>query len=374
MHIELQEYHRRLRCVREVMKEDELGALLIYSWKRGGTRYLAGYYPNYVANVALAVVPLHEDPTLFIRFPFDLDRAKRMCWFADVRASGNLEAIASDAADRICDRRLHRARIGLVDGDETMSELPYKIHDGLKNLLPQATLVDACQLLLSIRLIKSPSEFTMLRKAAEVTDRAVRAASEILAPGVNEYEVIASAEAAARAAGAAQSLVVISGDSSRDLVGPPRNRTLTPGTTAVVEAAVEVGGYWTQVARTFPVGEPTLEQRNVYAAVREAYAAAVEASHPGIALREVSQAATRVLEQSGYADYVEHDIGHGIGLDLPEPPSVDGDSQEFLQDGMAVVLHPAVRVSGTGGAFLGGTVLLTETGPAAIHHIPERLL
>jgi Xaa-Pro dipeptidase len=64
-------------------------------------------------------------------------------------------------------------------------------------------------------------------------------------------------------------------------------------------------------------------------------------------------------------------MGHGIGIDLPEPPRIEDADLTRLEAGMALVVHPAVRVPGVGGAFLGGTVLVGEDGPEAIHSIPE---
>ena len=79
------------------------------------------------------------------------------------------------------------------------------------------------------------------------------------------------------------------------------------------------------------------------------------------------------MEENGYADYIEHDAGHSIGLDLPELPRISLTTEVPVKVGMALVLHPAVRVPDVGGAFVGGTVLITEDGPVPIHQIPEVL-
>jgi Xaa-Pro dipeptidase len=64
-------------------------------------------------------------------------------------------------------------------------------------------------------------------------------------------------------------------------------------------------------------------------------------------------------------------MGHGIGIDLPEPPRIEPEDLTRLEPGMALVIHPAVRVPGVGGAFLGGTVRIGEDGPETLHTIPE---
>jgi Xaa-Pro dipeptidase len=365
------EYAARLSRVRGAMADAGLDALLVYSWKRGQVHYVSGYIPNYLANVAMVVVPQDRDPTLFIRFPFDLDRARAMCWFDDVRASGDVGALGRDATARLRELGLDQGRIGLVTGDGVMDELPYTLFQGLKDELPAATFSDARALMMDIRLTKSAAEFELLKGSAAVADAAIAAGEEALAPGVNEYQVVATVEAAARAAGGENYLVAIAGEGSRELIGPPEDKPIKPGAVVILEIAVRVRGYWTQVARAFVAGQPTSEQRAIYQAVYGAYRAAADAARPGTTLEAVDGAARAALSAAGYADYIEHDTGHGIGLDMPEPPRVEAGAEAPIQAGMALVLHPAVRVPGVGGAFVGGTVLISEDGPLPIHTIPE---
>jgi len=353
------------------MADAGLDALLVYSWKRGQVHYVSGYVPNYLANVAMVVVPQNQEPTLFIRFPFDLDRARAMCWFDDVRASGDVGALGCDAAARLRELGHHRGRIGLVTGDGLMDELPYTLFQILEDELPAATFSDARALMMDMRLIKSPAEFELLKASAEVADAAIAAGGGILAPGIREYQVVAAVEAAARAAGAENYLVAIAGEGTQELIGPPEDKPIKPGSVVILEIAVQVKGYWTQVARVFVAGQPTPEQRAIYRAVYGAYRAAADAACPGRTLEEVYGVAHAVLSAAGYADYVEHDMGHGIGLDMPEPPRVEPGAVTPIQPGMALVIHPALRVPGVGGAFVGGTVLVTEDGLLLIHTIPE---
>lgn len=371
MAIAQEEYVARLSRIRRAVTDTGLDALLVYSWKRGQVHYVSGYVPNYLANVAMVVVPKDWDPTLFIRFPFDLDRAQAMCWFDDVRTSGDVGAVGRDAAGRLRELGLDRARIGLVTGDGFMDELPYTLFRVLEDELPAAVFSDARALMMDIRLIKSPAEFELLKASAELADAAIAAGKEALAPGVTEYQVMAAVEAAARAAGGENYLVAIAGDGTRELIGPPEDKPIEPGSVVILEIAVQVKGYWTQVARVFVAGQSTSEQRAIYRAVYRAYQAAADAARPGRTLEEVDGAAHAALSAAGYADYVEHDTGHGIGLDMPEPPRVEQGAKTPIQAGMALVLHPAVRVPGVGGAFVGGTVLITEDGPLPIHSIPE---
>jgi Xaa-Pro aminopeptidase len=350
-----------------------LKGLLVYSWKRGQIRYVSGYTPNYVANVGMVVVPLDGNPTLFIRFPFDLERARVMCWFDDVRDSGNMPAMVQDVISRLSELHLDHASVGIVGGDNTMDELPYTLFKQLQDALPAVRFRDVRKLLMDIRLTKSPAECSLMRRSASVADAAIAASEKVLAPGVSERSVVAAAEAAARSLGAEDCLIAIASRSAEEQIGPPEDKSLESGQLAILEAAVQVDGYWTQVARTFSIGEFTPQQASIYRTTYDAYRAAVEAAVVGVPLSRIREAAWAVVRAAGYADYIRHDMGHGIGLDLPEPPKIEDGAKAPVQAGMALVLHPALRVPQIGGAFVGGTVLITERGPVPIHHIPEGL-
>jgi Xaa-Pro dipeptidase len=374
MGIDVEEYQQRLKTIRASMVEHELDALLIYSWKRGQVRYLTGYTPDYIANVAAVVLPLEGEPAMFIRFPFDLERARLACWFESVRASGDLSGIGRDVVCRFLDCGLgDGTRIGLVTGDGVMDELPYTLYQQIDAGLPQVEWVDARGLVMDARLIKSPAEFAALRQSAQVADAAVEAARAMMKPGAEEFLAVAAVESAARSRHATAWLSSVAGRASQELIGPPEPEALPNDDMTIVEFAVEVEGYWTQVARTLAPGQPTEQQKAIYHAVYRAYRAELNACRPGAALGDIARAAENSFAASGFRDFSEHDYGHGIGLDMPEPPRIGIDDTATVQPGMAMVLHPALRVPGIGGAFVGGTVLVHPDQTEEIHVIPADL-
>ena len=91
------EFRQRLKNVREAMVRQKFDALVVFSQKRGHITYLSGYHPNYHTNFALMLVTAKRDPTLWIKFAFDLPRAKATSWLEDIRAgaSDNAGAIGS---------------------------------------------------------------------------------------------------------------------------------------------------------------------------------------------------------------------------------------------------------------------------------------
>lgn len=356
------------------MDQEGLDSLLIYSWKRGPVRYVSGYYPNYIANVALVMLPAKGEPCMWIRFPFDLERAQRESWIEDVRASGNVPNMSRDAVEEIIRRRLDKGKIGLVTGDDTMEEMPFSFSHYLQANLPDATFVEANVIIRKLRIAKSEAEFSMLRKSARLADSGADRAVQIAHDGMSEHELVAHVESTLRKQGAGIQLVVVASKGDTELISPPTwGRSLETGNMVLVEIGQELNGYWTQVARTFCVGEPTPEQKAIYRAVYGAYQAAVEALIPGNVCRQVAEAIHAYLSAAGYDDHIEQDFGHGIGLDLPEPPRIELRDQTVIEPGLVMVIHPAIRVPGVGGAFIGGTVLVTESGTEKLHAIPEEL-
>jgi len=369
--ISLEEYRQRSTRLHVAMDEEGLDALLVYSWKRGQVRYLSGYHPNYIANIALLVLPKERSPALRIRFPFDVERARQESWIEDIAASGSPAKLVLDAADTLRQRGLAGGHIGMVTGDHVIEEMPYSLYALLQRELPQAELVEAGYLLRRARLRKSPAEFNLLRLSAHLTQAGTEAASQAIKPGASEFEVVANAEAAMRRLGAESHLVVISSKGVSELVGPPEAKVIEAGDNVILEIAVQKSGYTTQVARVFYAGGPTPTQQEIYTAARSAYQAALAEARPGNTCASLAAVMQQELDRHGLGQYLEQDLGHGIGIDLPEPPRIENEDHTLLEAGMALVIHPSVRVPGIGGAFLGGTVLIHESGAEPIHTIPE---
>lgn len=371
MTIGVDEYMRRAQRLRDEMASRGLDSLLLYGWKRGQIPYISGYYPNYIANVAMVLLPQEGEPAMLIRFPFDLERARTASWIPDIRASGNVLNMAQHCAEACAKRNLTTGRIGLVTGDNVMDEMPRSLHAALLSEMHRVTWVEAGDLLQNARLIKSPAEFEALRRSARLADCGARAACEAIQPGCSEYEVVASAEAEMRRRGADAYLVVIASKGVTELIGPPEHKTLEVGDNVILEIAVQVHGYWTQTAQVFYVGGPSSDQAKIYRDTYLAYKTAVETVRPGVSCSEVAQAIEASLKQTGYSDGIEQDFGHGIGVDLPEPPRIELKDNTMIREGMVLVIHPAVRKLGIGGAFIGGTVLVHADSTETLHEISE---
>jgi Xaa-Pro dipeptidase len=366
------EYQARLETLRRTMVQRDLDALLVYSWKRGQVRYLSGYKPNYVANVAIVVAPLVGEPSLLIRISFDLERASKMSWLEDIRGSGDLAGLVRDCRTVLQEMGGRPGRLGLVSGDSVVDELPHSLHEMLRAALPEWEFVAASDLVEQARMCKSPAEADLVRRSAQVADAALAAARAAARPGRSEYEVISAAESTARIVGAEDILSVIA-PAAWELIGPPEPRQLGADEMLVVEFAVQVDGYFSQVPGVSHTGTPTAEQRAMYAAAYRGYVAGLQAARPGNTVGDVARAELSALEEAGWLEWHAYDLGHGDGLDHPEVPAITPASTIPLEAGMVLCIHPGLRKPGIGGVFVGGTALLEPGGAVPLHAVPPDL-
>jgi Xaa-Pro aminopeptidase len=200
-----------------------------------------------------------------------------------------------------------------------------------------------------------------------------QAVFEILQPGRSEHEIVAAVEGCMRALGAEFCLVSITSKGTSESIGPPKSSALKAGDSVLMAIATKISGYTTQVARTFIVGTPNRDQKRIYQAVFDAYMAGISAAKAGNASSNIATAIQDAVKSHGYEPNFDHDMGHGIGIDLPEAPKIEFNDNTIIKPGFVLVIHPSIRVPSIGSAFLGGTVLVRPDRVEAIHQIPASI-
>ena len=346
------------------MLRQQFDALVVFSQKRGHITYLSGYYPNYHTNAALMLITAQRDPTLWIKFAFDLPRAKATSWLEDIRGFssddvGDVGGMIGKCADDIRSLRLDGSRIGVVAADLAMDELSVSFHERIRRELPKAQLVPASDLVNELRLIKSQNEIALLRQAAQLADVAAESFRKSIRPGVKDFQAAATAEHAAKLEGADLCDFFISTDPALNAF-PPSGLEFKAGSPVTFEITIRYAGYWIQMCRAFSFGKPTQEEAHVFKVCREAYQAEVRAARPGATVDQVAEAAEGVIAAAGFKDCTPYGLGHGVGLDLPELYSVERECRDRLAPGVVLVLHPSLWAPKQGAAYLGGPIAVTE--------------
>ena len=167
--------------------------------------------------------------------------------------------------------------------------------------------------------------------------------------------------------------IVVAGPNSASPHATPGDRPIQPGDLIVVDCGVTVGGYAADITRTFVVGELEPEMAHVYEVVRAANAAGRAAVGPGVPAEEVDWAARAVIEEAGYGEYFIHRTGHGLGLEVHEPPYIVAGNGRLLQPGMTFTVEPGIYLPGRGGVRIEDDVVVTPSGVESLTTFPREL-
>ena len=214
------------------------------------------------------------------------------------------------------------------------------------------------------RLTKSDDEIEKLQRAAAITDEAGERVISRLRAGMSEVDVGLLMGSAIGELGGRLSFptLVQSGPNSSLPHWEPSARKLAAGDLVLLDFGAAFGGYKADSTRMAIVGEPSAKQREIHDLVLAGHDAAIAAVRPGATTGDVDAAARRVIEAGGYGEQFFHRVGHGIGLEGHEDPSLDPGSKTVLEVGMTFTIEPGVYIPGWGGVRIEDDVVVEETG------------
>jgi Xaa-Pro aminopeptidase len=216
-----------------------------------------------------------------------------------------------------------------------------------------------------LRKMKDGEEVKLLRKAAELTSLGMKVAYETVAASLKEYEVAAEIEYAMRkqgSGGTAFETIVASGACSAFPHGGCSDRVIRDGDLVVVDIGAAYRSYCSDMTRTLAAGKASEKQRRLYEIVKQAQDRAFEALKADSKGKDVDAAARQVIADAGYGEYFVHGLGHGVGLEVHEPPTLSPDSEDTLAAGNMVSVEPGIYLVGYGGIRIEDTVLVGRNG------------
>lgn len=216
-----------------------------------------------------------------------------------------------------------------------------------------------------MRAIKDEEELALLRRAQEITDDAFDHICSFIKPGMTELQIRAELEGYMLSHGAhglSFDSIVGSGPNGANPHARPSERVVKEGDLIVLDYGALYGDYHADMTRTVCVGTPSEEQLAVYAVVRRAHEECAKAFAAGKSARAVHELAVQVIRDAGYGDYFAHGLGHGVGIDIHERPSVGGRSEDTLEVGAVFTDEPGIYLPGKFGIRLEDTGVLTENG------------
>jgi Xaa-Pro dipeptidase len=227
-----------------------------------------------------------------------------------------------------------------------------------------------------LRKVKDENEIELMRKAAELTSEGMRVAREVVAAGVKEYEVAAEIEYAMRKQGSygtAFETIVASGSCSAFPHGGCSEREIRKGDLVVVDVGATYKFYRSDMTRTFVVGKPSEKQKKLHQTVKTAQDKAFETVKPNVKAKDVDAAARKVIADAGYDEFFVHSLGHGVGLEVHEPPTLSPESKDTLAAGNVVTVEPGIYLVGYGGVRIEDTVLVQKNGAEKLTKGPYAL-
>jgi Xaa-Pro aminopeptidase len=216
-----------------------------------------------------------------------------------------------------------------------------------------------------LRWVKDPEELEMIGRAQALTDDCFERVLAKLTEGMTEREVALDMELTMRQAGSdglSFDSIVAFGESAAEPHHHPGDRALRPGDVVKLDFGALFRGYHSDMTRTVSFGEPPAEIREIHELVGAAQRAGIEAVRAGVPGSEPDAAARAVIEDAGRGAEFSHSLGHGVGLEIHEGPTLRARSEDALPAGAVVTVEPGVYVPGLGGVRIEDMVEVTEDG------------
>lgn len=349
-------FARRLERARGELKARGLDLLI--ATPSTNYEYLTGYNPGRSERLIALLLPVAGAPAIVCP-SFEVERIKRHSVITDLH--GWEEQEDPHALVRETVRRLRPgSRRGAIALE---SSTAYQTFRRLGAALPGWKFVDAAPVTERLRVIKSPEEVGLLRRAIAITLDAMAATFAQLAVGTSEVEVAQALSREMDQRGAPGGGLVQFGPSSALPHGSPGGPKLEREMVVLIDCGCRVGGYTSDITRTIWFGDSPSDQfRKVFNVVHDAQTAAMDLGRPGTPCEEMDRAARRVITAAGYGPFFTHRLGHGLGMDGHEPEYLVEGNKTRLEPGMVFTIEPGIYQLGKFGVRIEDDCVMTESG------------
>jgi Xaa-Pro aminopeptidase len=317
--------------------------------------YLTGYNPGLWERPTFLILRAARDPLLLVP---ELERP-----LAESSAAGRTVEIAgwrdeTDPYSMAAASLPSRGRIAVTDRMWSSHLLE------LQGVLPDVAFERASPIIGRLRARKDAEELDALGRAAAAADRAFDDVRALPFAGRAEREIAADLGRLLVEHGHARAdfTIVGSGPNGASPHHEPGDRRIERGDGVVLDFGGELDAYFSDTTRTVVVGEPSPELVRIHELVRRAQSAAVDAVRPGVAAQDIDRAARSIIEDAGEGGRFFHRTGHGIGLEVHEPPYIVDGNEAPVEPGMTFSVEPGVYLEGRFGVRIEDIVAVTADG------------
>lgn len=362
-------HDQRLQRFRHRMGEDGLDVAVLVPGPN--LRYLTGLTVGPSERLFLGVVP--KDGAMRLLVP-ELERpAVEPEVPAEVPIVSHRDETGPDEAmaQLAHELGLGNARVGVEYGRMRVRELR-----ALERHADPASIANLDPTAMALRRIKDEAEIASLRRAIGLSEAFLEAMVDAMEPGVTEQDVVRAFQRA-RIESECEAVpfgpIVASGPNTESPHALPGDRRLQHGDIVTIDCGAVVDGYPGDITRNVAVGELDPERERIHQVVLDANEAGRDACRPGATAESVDRAARAVIEDAGYGESFLHRTGHGMGLEVHEPPDIMAGNDQTLEPGMVFTVEPGVYVPGVGGARVEDDMLITHDGAESLTQYPREL-
>lgn len=347
----VREFAARLDCAQSAMRAAGLTALLLTTEPE--IRWFTGFLTQFWQSPTrpwFLVVPQAGKPVAVI--PAIGAECMGRTWLDDIRSWPSPDP-ADDGVSLLAETLRELAGggpVGLPMGPETHLRMPLADWERLRAAVPGLAFADATPLMRALRSVKSEAEIDRIRAAAQAASRSFRRVPEILAPGMSETDCFRAFKIAALQEGLDDVAYLVGGAGPGgygDIISPPSGRRLTAGDVLILDIGGVFDGYFCDIDRNFAVGavDDAADDaaRRAHATVWQATEAGLAAARPGATCAELFHAMQRVMAAGGASEASIGRLGHGLGMQLTEFPSITPWDRTELVPGMVLTLEPGME-------------------------------
>ncbi|MFH0070991.1 M24 family metallopeptidase [Peribacillus sp. NPDC056705] len=357
--------NQRLHQVQQSMEREGWDHVLITDPKH--VYYLSGFASDpHERFLGLLLSTVHE-PTLIVP-TLDADAARSASTVKNILTHQDTDNPYSLL------QQLIKGSAGTIAVEK--EQLTVTRFEQLQAHLDLARYEDVGTVLRELRVRKSEDEVKIMRHAVQLVEEVLKQGLTQVKVGVTEIELVAELEYLMKKLGAdapSFSTMVLSGPNTALPHGTPGSRKIESGDLLMFDLGVYAGGYASDITRTFAVGDLKPEAVRIYETVLAANMAGIAAVKPGVTYGSIDRAARQVIDDAGYGHAFVHRLGHGLGMDVHEYPSVHGLNEDLLLPGSAFTIEPGVYLQGVGGVRIEDDVVVTETGVEVLTSFPKQL-
>ena len=359
-------YRSRLEQIQKQL--DTTGADFAFLTPAPSFQYISGYTYNMRERLVALVIPRGAEPELIVP-AFEASDHSSRTWIKGIKSWTEDENPYLMIADTVG----KRGNDSIVMVDDSLPLGVYwsleRAFGGFKKAVSITPVIDA------LRISKSEDEVALMRKAGHIIDEAMMKAFREAQIGMTEVQVSQIVQEEILRHDAATSFAAVQfGRNSALPHADSSMRELGPGDVVLMDCGCSVDGYNTDMTRVGVAGRPSPEMEQVYSIVRNAEETAIESICSGMVCGIADGIARRVIEAAGYGDYFTHRLGHGIGLEVHEPPYLVRGSSAELGVGMCHSVEPGVYFEGKFGMRVEDLVCIHQDALEVITYSPRELI